>query len=149
MFVMGIVATAVIAVALRAFTDTATITDRRDVFNDGRIALDRISKQLRQGESVDQAASTASSLTFSSYIDGTAATIVWRVTGSAAPYALEESIDGGVNFAPVVKSLTTNDAFTYTSHGGVVDQVTIALSLGTRTSTVLVSSDVQLRNAQT
>ena len=147
MLVMGIVSTAVMAVALRTFTDTATITNRRDVFSDGQTALDRLSKQLRQGESIDQ--SDPDAISFSSYIDGTAATIVWRVTGSAAPYSLEVSIDGGAQFAPVVTSLTSNDAFTYTSHGGVVDEVTIALSLGTRTSTVLVSSDVQLRNAQT
>ena len=32
---------------------------------------------------------------------------------------------------------------------GLIDQVTISLSLGTRTSTVVLSSDVQLRNAPT
>ncbi|TMK18042.1 MAG: type II secretion system protein [Actinobacteria bacterium] len=69
MMVMGIVATAVIAVAMRTFTTTATITNRRDVLADGRIALDRVSKQLRQGEWVDQTGSTASSITFSGYPD--------------------------------------------------------------------------------
>ena len=42
MLVMGIVATAVMAVALRTFTDTAVITNRRDVFSDGQNALDRL-----------------------------------------------------------------------------------------------------------
>lgn len=148
MMVMGIIASSVMMVALRTFTTTATITDRRDVFADGRVALDQISKQLRQGESIDQAASTASSITFSSYIDGTPETIIWRVTGTAAPYSLEQSRDDGAHFAPVVSSLTNNMPFTYTSHGGVVDQVTVSLSLGTTTSTVLIATDVQLRNAQ-
>jgi prepilin-type N-terminal cleavage/methylation domain-containing protein len=148
MMVMGIIASSVMMVALRTFTTTATITDRRDVFADGRVALDQLSKQLRQGESIDQAASTASSITFSSYIDGAPETIIWRVTGATAPYSLEQSRDDGAHFAPVVSSLTNNTPFTYTSHGGIVDQVTVSLSLGTTTSTVLIATDVQLRNAQ-
>jgi len=149
MMVMGIVATAVIAVAMRTFTTTATITNRRDVLADGRIALDRVSKQLRQGEWVDQTGSTASSITFSGYIDGELQTIVWEVTGTSAPYTLEESQLGGEKLVPILSSLTDNNVFTYTSHGGVVDQVTVSLSLGTDTSTILLSTDVDLRNAQT
>ena len=38
MMVMGIIASSVMMVALRTFTTTATITDRRDVFADGRVA---------------------------------------------------------------------------------------------------------------
>jgi len=148
MMVMGIVATAVIAVAMRTFTTTATITNRRDVLADGRIALDRVSKQLRQGEWVDQTGSTASSITFSGYIDGQPQTIVWTVIGTSAPYTLEESQLGGANLVPILSSLTDNNVFTYTSHGGVVDQVNVRLSLGTDTSTILLSTDVELRNAQ-
>jgi hypothetical protein len=81
--------------------------------------------------------------------------MVWRVTGSAAPYTLEQSRDGGANFAPLVSPLvckatagTCADPFTYTSHGGVVDQVTIDLTFQTTTSTVDLVSDVQLRNAE-
>jgi prepilin-type N-terminal cleavage/methylation domain-containing protein len=148
MMVMGIVATAVIAVAMRTFTTTATITNRRDVLADGRIALDRVSKQLRQGEWVDQTGSTPSSITFSGYIDGEPQTIVWKVTGTSAPYTLQESQLGGANLVPILSSLTNTNVFTYTSHGGVVDQVTVSLSLGTETSTILLSTDVELRNAQ-
>ena len=147
MMVMGIVATAVIAVAMRTFTTTATITNRRDVLADGRIALDRVSKQLRQGEWVDQTGSTPSSITFSGYIDGEPQTIVWKVTGTSAPYTLQESQLGGANLVPILSSLTNTNVFTYTSHGGVVDQVTVSLSLGTETSTILLSTDVELRNA--
>ena len=52
MAVMSIVATAMMAVAIRSFTTTNTITNRRDVLTDGRIAIDQMTKQLRQGESV-------------------------------------------------------------------------------------------------
>ena len=92
--------------------------------------------------------SDASTISFSGYIDGDPATIVWQVTGSSAPYTLEESRLGGANPVPIVSSLSDNDVFTYTTHGIVVDQVTIRLSLQTTTTTVVISTDVQLRNAQ-
>jgi prepilin-type N-terminal cleavage/methylation domain-containing protein len=147
MLVMGIVATAVMSVAMRTFTTTTTITNRRDVFADGRIALDRLSKQLRQGEAIDQTSSSASSITFSGYINGTPATIVWQVTGTSAPYTLEASTLGGANSVPVVSFLADTNIFEYTTHGTVVDQVTIRLPLQTNTTTVEFTTDVQLRNA--
>ena len=155
MAVMSVVATAMMAVAMRSFTTTATITNRRDVLADGRVAIDQMSKQLRQAESVDQTASSASTVRFDTYIDGTPATIVWRVTGTAAPYTLEQSRDGGSNFAPLVSPLVCKtatagcaDPFTYVTHGGVVDQVTIDLTFETTTSTIDLVSDVQLRNVE-
>jgi prepilin-type N-terminal cleavage/methylation domain-containing protein len=157
MAVMSIVATSVMAVAFRTMTTTSTITNRRDVLTDGRIAIDQMTKQLRQGESVDLSASDASTLTFDTYIDGVPATIVWRVTGSY-PYTLEQSRDGGAHFAPLVspiKCIVKNvlngcaaDPFTLTQHGGVVDQVTIDLTFLTNTSSIDLISDVQLRNAE-
>jgi type II secretory pathway pseudopilin PulG len=162
MAVMGIVATSVMAVAFRLFTTTSTITNRRDVLSDGRTAIDQMTKQLRQGEAVDQANSSASTLTFDTYIDGEAATIVWRVVGSEAPYTLEQSRDvwdrsGDGNFVPLVSPLLCQtasdpgcsaDPFSYVTHGGVVDQVTIDLTFQTTTSAIDLISDVQLRNAQ-
>jgi prepilin-type N-terminal cleavage/methylation domain-containing protein len=157
MAVMSIVATSVMSVAFRLFTTTSTVTNRRDVLTDGRTAIDQMTKQLRQGESVDQANSSASKLTFDTYIDGVATTIVWRVTGSAAPYTLEQSRNGGTTFAPLVSPILCKtaadpgcsvDPFTYTSHGSVVDQVTIDLTFKTNTSTIDLISDVQLRNAE-
>lgn len=144
--VMGIVATSVMAVAMRTFTTSATITNRRDVLADGRTALDRMSKQLRQASSIDGSTSTSSYVSFSSYIDGTPATIVWQVTGTSAPYTLEESTLGGSNSIPIVTSLADPDVFTYLSQGTVVDQVSIDLNLETTTSTIDLTTDVELRN---
>ena len=158
MAVMSVVATAMMTMALRTFTTTATITNRRDVLTDGRVALDQMTKQLRQAESVDLTTSNASTLKFSGYIDGSQATIIWRVVGTAAPYTLQQSRDGGVHFAPLVSPLLcqtasstgcSKDPFTYVQHGGVVDQVTIDLTFVTDTSTVDLVSDVQLRNVET
>ena len=157
MAVMSIVATAMMAVAMRSFTTTSTITNRRDVLSDGRVAIDQMTKQLRQGESVDLTASNASTLEFSGYIDGVDSTIVWRVTGTSAPYTLEQSRDGGAHFAPLVSPVQCKtasdpgcsaDPFTYVQHAGVVDQVTIDLTFETNTSSVDLVSDVQLRNVE-
>ena len=77
--------------------------------------------------------------------------------GLLLPTRLEQSRDGGANFAPLVSpimcKLATDagcsaDPFTYTIHGGVVDQVTIDLTFVTDTSTIDLISDVQLRNAR-
>jgi len=156
MAVMSIVATSVMSVAFRLFATTSTVTNRRDVLTDGRQAIDQMTKQLRQGVAVDQANSSQSQLTFTTYINGDPATVVWRVTGTAAPYTLEQSRDGGTTFAPLVSPLlckTTSDTgctaapFTSTTHGGIVDQVTIDLTFQTNTSSIDLISDVQLRNA--
>ena len=155
MAVMSIVATSVMAVAFRSFTTTSTITNRRDVLTDGRVAIDQMTKQLRQGESVDQSVSDGSTITFDSYIDGVPATIVWRVTGSY-PYTLEQSRDGGANFAPLVSPIKCRfatdpgcsaDPFSYTVYEGVVDEVTIDLTFLTDTSSFDLISDVHLRNS--
>jgi prepilin-type N-terminal cleavage/methylation domain-containing protein len=53
MAVMSIVATAMMAVRCGRSRRRSTITNRRDVLTDGRIAIDQMTKQLRQGESVD------------------------------------------------------------------------------------------------
>src|SRR3954451_1952437 len=158
MAVMSIVATSMMSVAMRSFTTTNTITNRRDVLADGRIAIDQMTKQLRQGESVDLTTSDASTLKFSGYIDGTQTTIVGRLTGTGARYTLEQSRYGGAHYAPLVSPIlckTASDAgcsadpFTYVEHAGIVDQVTIDLTFETSTSTVDLISDVQLRNVET
>jgi prepilin-type N-terminal cleavage/methylation domain-containing protein len=150
MAIMGIVATAVTAVAMATFTKTGTITNRRDVFGDGRIALDRLSKQLRQGVSVDPT-SDVSTLKFSGYNDGLPVTIVWRATGAAAPYTLEESINGGTSYYTHLRSLTSKNVFTYTPSpaGSATREVAVALSLGTTTASTVISTEVNLRNVQT
>lgn len=147
MAVMSIVATAVIAVAMRVFSDTATIVNRRDVFADARIALDRMAKQFRQGESIDMAASDAGQVTMLTYLDGVPATVVWRVDGTEPPFELQESRDGGATFTTALSALESAEVFTYTVHEDVTDQVTIDLTLRTNTTTVPLTSDIYLRNA--
>jgi prepilin-type N-terminal cleavage/methylation domain-containing protein len=146
--VMGVITTAALAVFFRAFADTGIVENRRDVLGDGQIALEQMTKQLRQAESVDEINSSASTVTFSSYINGTPKDIVWRTTGGSSPYTLQVSTEGSAGpFRDVLSTLASNAVFTYTEHDGVLDQVTIDLRLGTKTATVAIATDVQLRNA--
>jgi hypothetical protein len=153
MLVMGVVASSVMMVALRTFTDTATITNRRDVLADGRIALDRMTKQLRQGEVVSS--STTSKIVFTSYVAGASKTIVWQAAGSAAPYELQVSLNGGTTYGTVTSGLTSKNLFTYASHTdadgfAVTDEVTVTLVFTTSTNNVLTLTEpVHLRNALT
>ena len=151
--IMSIVSTAVIAMAMRVVATSSTIVDRRDVLADGRIALDRLGKQLRQAESVDTTYSCGGTLSTNkikvpTYIDGTPATVVWIATGpTGGPFVLKESVDGGTTLRAVISNLDAKQVFRCTKHGGVTDQVTINLSLGWPTSVVDLTSDVYLRNA--
>jgi hypothetical protein len=110
--------------------------------------LDRMGKQLRQGEVV-QPSSTASQVTFNTYVDEAPSTVVWRVEGTSAPYALQESRNGGTSFATVVSAVDSPNVFTYVQHEGVTDEVTITLPLVTDTSSLTLTTDIHLRNAQT
>jgi prepilin-type N-terminal cleavage/methylation domain-containing protein len=145
--IMAIVSTAVIAMAMRVVTTSANVVDRRDVLGEGRIALDRLGKQLRQAESVDTTFSTPSQIKVSTYVNGTPTTVVWKVTGATAPYVLKESQDGGTSFQTVANSLSSDQLFNYIQHAGVTDQVTITMSLGWPNAVVPLTLDVYLRNA--
>jgi prepilin-type N-terminal cleavage/methylation domain-containing protein len=151
--IMSIVSTAVIAMAMRVVGTSSTIVDRRDVLADGRIALDRMGKQLRQAESVDTTYScgglaSTNRIKVPTYIDGTPATVVWIATGpSGGPFVLSESVDGGTTLRAVITNLKVKQVFKCTKHGGLTDQVTINLHLGWPTSVVELTSDVYLRNA--
>ena len=146
MAVMLLIVSAALAMMVRAMGTTGIVENRRDVLGDGQVALDQMVKQIRQAESVDQAVSDVDTLDMETYINGTATSVVWRATGSAAPFALEISTDGGTNFRTVASSLKSPSVFTYTSHDGLLDQVTINLQLGTKTSEVTITSDVSMRN---
>jgi len=148
MAVMLLIVSAALAMMVRAMKTSGIVENRRDVLGEGQVALDQMVKQIRQAESLDEAVSDADTLDMETYINGTAKSVVWKATGSVAPYALELSIDGGTSFRTVASSLKSPNVFTYTSHDGLLDQVTVSLQLGTETSDVTITSDVSIRNAE-
>ncbi|MEX0990019.1 MAG: type II secretion system protein [Actinomycetota bacterium] len=144
LMIMSIITTAVLGVAMRAFKDTSIISNRRDVLGDGQIALQRLTKDLRQGVSVDAGTSTASRIDVDTYIDGDPHDISWRVQGGSAPYTLVRAVDGGTA-VPQLSQLASDQVFTYPDDLSV----DISLDLDTHTQDVPIQADVFLRNATT
>lgn len=146
MLVMGMIVSAAFSLLFRAYETTGIVESRRDMLGEGQFALDQMTKHIRQAESIDQVVSGAGTIDMETYVNGTATSVVWRATGASAPYRLELSTDGGTNFRTVVNDLRSTSLFTYTSHDGTLDQVTVVLSLGTDSATVDISSDISMRN---
>ncbi|MEX2275650.1 MAG: prepilin-type N-terminal cleavage/methylation domain-containing protein [Actinomycetota bacterium] len=156
LFVMGIIASAALSVMVRAFTDSGIVQNRRDVFGDGQIALGQMSKQFRQGAvvGVDTDVSvTVTTVTVDTYVGGSTERVIWRATGSQAPYQLQVSTDDGTTYRTVLSNLVTDQVFTLVPHENsvqelVIDEIDITLVLGTKTQSVRIQSKVNLRNAQ-
>ena len=150
--VMGAMVAATLSVLFSAYNQTGVVLNRRDVLGDGQTAMQQMTKQFRQATEINASVSPPAPSSTRLDVDtftgaGDAHQIVWEATGSAAPYTLQVSTDGG---APktVLSSLASPSLFTYSDPDGdgIVNQVTIRLSLGTSTSTVVLTSDVELRN---
>jgi len=140
MSVMLIIVTAVMSLMFRAFKDTAIATTRASVQNDGRIAMERMSKQIRQATSVTTA--TPSDIVVNSYFNGVAQTIEWRVNSGN----LEMRVGTSGSYATMVRGLVSSSIFTYQSSGGIVYRVDTALSLSTKTVAIPLTTSVYLRN---
>jgi type II secretory pathway pseudopilin PulG len=145
LMILGIIATAVLGVAMRAFKDTSIISSRRDVLGDGQIALQRMTKDLRQASSIDEATSTATRVDFTTYIDGVEHDVSWVVQGSSAPYRLVRSVDGGTA-VPMFQNLASSSVFTYEYYDGLLNRVDILMDLETQSSDVPIEAQVFLRN---
>ena len=157
MAVMSIVATSVMAVAFRSFTTTSTITNRRDVLTDGRHG-DRPDDEAASTRRVRRPVSERRVHADVRYLhrrragydrvagDGLDIPTRWSSPATAARISLRSCRRSSARLA--TDAGCTTDPFTYTSHGGVVDQVTIDLTFVTNTSTIDLISDVQLRNAE-
>jgi type II secretory pathway pseudopilin PulG len=146
--VMGTIVAATMGVLFSVYKETGVVLNRRDVLGQGQIAMQQMTKQFRQATTLNS--HSATQLDVSTFTGaGTAHQIAWRTTGSSAPYSLQRQEDGGA-FITVLTFLTSPNIFTYTDNDSLdanpVDQVSIQLSLGTSTTTVVLRSDIQLRN---
>ena len=140
MFVMLIIVAAVMSLMFRAFNDTAIATTRANVQNDGRIAMERMSKQIRQATSVTTA--TPSDIVVNSYFNGVAQTIEWSVNSGN----LQMRVGTSGSYLTMARGLVSSSIFTYQSSGGVVYRVDIAFSLSTKTVAIPLTTSVYLRN---
>jgi len=145
--VMGVIVAATMSVLFSVYSQTGIVLNRRDVLGEGQIAMQQMTKQFRQATAINSSSATSLSVeTFTG--PGDAHQIAWQTSGSSAPYSLQKQTDGGP-FVTVLTALTTDTifpAYVDTDLDGIVDQVRIELSLGTKTATVVLTSDVQMRN---
>lgn len=152
--VMGMMVTAAFSVMYRVFADTGIIENRRTLLGDGRIALQQMTKQIRQATAVNNyvAPGDATTIDMDTFIGATSVTdpttqVIWRTQGSEVPYELQVSTDGGSTYRTVLSALASPSIFSYTEHAGVLDQVDVTLSLGLKTTDVTIRSSIELRNS--
>ena len=144
MVILGVITAAALALLFRAYTDTGIVESRRDVLGDARIALEQLSKQIRQATEVH--GQTPTQLDIETYIDGVTHRVVWSSSGGTCPCSLSRTVDGG-SPAVILDTLQDPDVFAYTTLDGVLHQVTLNLAVGTKPSTTVeISSDVETRN---
>jgi prepilin-type N-terminal cleavage/methylation domain-containing protein len=159
MAVTLVIAGAAMSVFLRAMTETGVVTDRSQQQNDGRLALERMSKDVRQATALSATDKTATSLTMTTFTStsGVSKTVSWRLNPtatSACPVntCLQRSTDGWTTTtteATNVKNMAspTTDLFTYVNHDNVTDEVILSLKIGTKPSvTIPFSTTILLRN---
>lgn len=123
---------------------TAYVKDRSEALDEMRIAVDRMTKEIRQA-SIVQPASTASRLEMTTYILGVEKEIVYEAAGEE----LTRTVDGGSEVV-LQGDLTDINVFSYTGDtGGVVQVVSLTLNVHPERrpeTTLVLTSEVRLRN---
>ena len=121
-------------------------TDRSTALASMRATLNRMAKELRQASSVDTSVSSASVMTFNTYLESVQHTLTYRASGTQ----LTRAIDGGTA-VPVLKNLSSTQIFTTITGGTAQDvqwigvQLRVLASKGVD-SVLALDSEVNLRN---
>lgn len=140
LLVMSIITAAFLAVFSRALTDSETVQFRRDYLNDMRIAMEQMTKQIRQATAVDTA--QADYLGMDTLINGASHHIHYRVDGTT----LVREIDGG-SATPILQDLASTAVFTYTYSDGILEEIDILLTVDRGNGgTIDLSSQAETRN---
>jgi type II secretory pathway component PulJ len=139
--VMAIVTSAVMGVWLRGQSESQTVYSRRNDLNDMRLAMQLMTKDLRQASAVHT--DTASTLDVETYIDGDKHRIAYTASGTN----LTRSVDGATA-QRMLSTLADTNVFTYSFVGSTLHQVTILLTVNTTSheGTLNLQSQVETRN---
>ena len=120
------------------------VQERSETLDEMRIALDQMTKEIRQAEEV-QSTSTASKLEMTSYVLGVKKTIVYQLTGET----LTRKVDSAAA-APIQTNVISTALFSYTTDAaGVIQLVKLDLEVHPERrpeTTILLTSEVRLRN---
>jgi type II secretory pathway component PulJ len=139
--VMAIVVAAVMSVWLRGQTESSTVNARSNDLNDTRLAMQLMTKDLRQAAAVHT--DTASTIDVDTYVNGVKHRIAYTASGSN----LTRSVDG-VNAQRLLSNLANTNLFTYSFVGSTLHQITILLTVNTSSheGTLDLQSEVETRN---
>lgn len=130
-------------------TSAAYQADRTKVLGDMRGTLNRLTRDLRQASAIDEAASTASTITYTTPINGVHTEIVYTASGTT----LTRKVGTASPFT-VLTGLATTSVFSYVSADASTGvqwvEMNIRVIPARLPSTVLVlDSEVNLRNRTT
>lgn len=122
--------------------------DRTKSIDEMRNVLNKMTKELRQATTVTESASTASTITFTSYINGATVPIVYTASGTT----LTKTTPGGT--ATLLKNLATTSIFTYTKADAATGIQWVAINLQVNPArrpdtTLVLDSQINLRNRTT
>lgn len=124
----------------------AYTSDRTASIDSMRVMLNRMTREVRQATSLDEATSTATRIEFDTYGNGVARHVVYVATGTT----LTRQIDDGTA-VPVLTGLATTTMFTYVSAPPVPGAQWVQINVQVRPKrspdTILIlDSEVNLRN---
>ena len=139
--VMGIVVAAVMSVWVRGQSESSTVYSRRNDLNDMRIAMQVMTKDLRQAAKVHT--NTASTLDVDTYVNGVKHRIAYAGSGAN----LTRTVDGGAA-RNLLSTLANTNVFTYSFVGPTLHQVTVLLTINTtsKEGTLNLESQIETRN---
>lgn len=140
--IFTIVLSALIGVFISVQRSQAYVADRTQSLDNLRVAMDRLSKEVRQATVVG--ARSATSLAMTTFVSGSAEDVTWAVTGGT----LTRTNQWGAS-TPLLRNVTNSDVFTYTPATGRPIVVTVRLKMRPVQipDTVLeLTSEIRLRN---
>ncbi len=128
-------------------TAQAFQANRSSTLDEMRGVLNRMTKDLRQASSVNATVSTASTITYTTAINGTSTQVVYTASGST----LTRKVGTGTAFT-VMSHLASTSVFNYVDPGTGIQWVEMNLQVTPArlpTTTLVLDSEVNLRNRTT
>lgn len=161
--VMSIVTTATMSVLFRAYDSNTVTLSRVQSQNDGRLALQRLSKSVRQ-MTAEVATPTATRFIFNTYVEGVLRQIEWKTTPGGLLLTRTSNVGTGSPCAgtdvdhdcyitmledlqnPLAVFRYTSDSSLAGENGTALQVVEVRLQLGTESATIPLETRIALRN---
>ena len=120
--------------------------DRTQNLDEMRGVLNRMTKDLRQANAVDETASTANTITFTTPVNGVSTQVVYNASGTT----LTRTVGSG-NAFPVLRHLASTSIFSYVNADDVTGIQWVGMNLQVTpgripNTTLVLDSEVNLRN---